>query len=315
MALLWPLRASRIRKAGAAFLLYILLLAFSAYGQVPERPVRLIAEIPALPYIQAGLDWYRQTHELELTAVPTSNLNPKVFSVAFTQNADVLLTRYSTFTDFMQLTMFAPLNRIGAGGFAPPDFAHSDLILYQGEVIGVCFGDYAMPFLERPCLGVFASSPQKELAVRFISVVKENEPLARTRLGEVQRIAENFFASLFYVEDYASAFEFLYSNPRLRQDEWTREEYIDVMTNQWIYRRVDAQNVFVDPTEVVFLTDWNSSRDGIVYPEVAELYAVAVLTQDPNYVWEGRYPVRYLLHWVPDGDTWKVLSAPYQLFE
>lgn len=246
--------------------------------------------------------------------MPTQNLGPKVISVGFTQAADILLTQYSTFVDFMKTGLFVPLNQIGEGIFRVPEFHQSDLILYQGEVIGVCFGPYDMSFIERPCLGVFSTSPQKELAAEFIRTVKDSEPIDRSTEGELKRIAESFFASLFYVEDYASAFEFLYFDPE-RDGQWTREQFLDTMTNRWLYRRVDTHYVLVQLPEVRLVRNWSSPRDGKVFPLVGELYAWAVLAQNPERVIDGIYPVRYLLHWVPDGHEWKVLSAPWNLFE
>lgn len=297
-----------------ALLLYLLCTPWAASGQVDGPSLRVVAETPALPYIEAGLNWYSQDRALELSAVPTENLGAKVISVGFTQAADVLLTRYSTFVDFMKTGLFVPLNDIAEDVFRVPEFSQSDLILYRGEVIGVCFGDYDMSFIDRPCLGVFGTSPRKELAAEFIRTVKENEPLDRFTEGELKRIAESFFASLFYVEDYTSAFEFLYHDPG-REGEWTREQFVDVMTNRWIYRRVDTHYVLVQLPDVRLVRDWSSPRDGMVFPLVGELYGWAVLAQDPERIIDGVYPLRYLMHWVPDGDEWKVLSAPWNLFE
>lgn len=303
-----------LAAAGLIMLLSLAGIPWTSYGQGSQLAVRLVAESPALPYIQIGLDWYAQNHAIEVSAVPTQSLGAKVISVGFTQEADVLLTQYSTFVDFMKTGLFVPLNSIGSGGFVPGEFHQSDLILYQGEVIGVCFGTYDMGFIDRPCVGVFNTSPRKELAAEFIKTIKESEPLERFTEGELKRIAESFFASLFYVQDYASAYEFLYSNPE-REGEWTREWFIDVMTNQWLYRRVDAHYVLVQLEDVQLVNGWVSSRDGRVYPQVGELHAWAVLAQDPERVIDGVYPLRYLLHWVPIGEEWKVLSAPWHLFE
>lgn len=305
-----PKRCTMIR-----WLLLVLLVCVPTMVQAQgtDQAVRLVAEIPALPYIQVGLDWYGRQFPIEVSAVPPANLGPKVASVAFTHTADVLLTRYSTFSEFMRLGMFASLGQLGS--FNPDIMRQSDLILYQGEVVGVCFGDYAIRFIDRPCLGVFSSSPHKELATDFITVLKDEEPLETTTEGELKRIAESFFGSLFYAEDYASAFEFLYFDPDEPDDGWTREQFIDVMTHQWLYRRVDTANVSVNLADVVLVDDWVRPRDGMVFPQVGELYALAEFRQDPDYVWHGQYFVRYLLHWVPDGDQWKVLSVPYNLFE
>lgn len=294
--------------------LALFFVARAAVGQTAEPVLHVVAETPALPYIQAGLEWYSQSRPLELSAVPSENLGAKVISVGFTQAADVLLTRYSTFADFMKTGMFVPLNSIGEGIFRVPEFRQSDLIWYQGEVIGVCFGPYDMDFMARPCLGIFTTSPRKELAAEFIRVVKENEPLDRFTEGELKRVAESFFASLFYVEDYASAYEFLYQDPD-REGQWTREQFLDAMATRWLYRRVDAHYVLVELSDVRLVENWSSPRDGRVFPVVGELHAWAVLAQDPERVIDGVYPVRYLLHWVPAGEEWKVLSAPWNLFE
>lgn len=279
-----------------------------------QQSVRLIAEDTALPYIYAGLNWYRDRHELELSGVPLSNLHAKTLTVAFSQGADAFLSRYSSFVDMMKLEMFTPLNDILPGEFAAPNINQSDLILYKGEVVGVCFGPYTMSFLHRPCIGVFSTSPRKAEAAHFITVLKDEEPVDTNDKGELKRIAESFFASLFYVEDYESAFTFLYSHPT-REGEWTLDQWVEVMATTWLYRRVDAVEILVDEEDVSFVSNWVSARDGRLYPEVAEVWATAVLAQDPNYVALGRYPVTYLLHWVPVGDEWKVLSAPYHLFE
>lgn len=311
-----PLRKRSLMLAVSLAAILAVLWTGAAAQQSSGAPaVRLVAQDTVLPYIYAGLNWYRQDRALELSGVPTDHLYAKVLAIAYTDNADAFLAPYTAFVDFMRIGLFQPLNAILPGHFQPPRFDQADLLLYQGEVIGVCFGGYDMRFLDRPCIGVFRTSPRQEEAARFITVLKENEPVTKTVEGELKRVTESFFATLFYVGDYVSAFHYLYSDPARRQGEWRLEEWVETMTHQWLYRRVNTLEVNVDINGIRFIEDWVSPRDGLVYPQVAELEAEAVLSQDPNYVWFGRYPVRYRLHWAPVGDEWKVLSAPYHLFE
>ena len=95
--------------------LALFFVARAAVGQTAEPVLHVVAETPALPYIQAGLEWYSQSRPLELSAVPTENLGAS--DGRLHPGGRRASHCYSTPT--MKTGMFVPLNSVGVGICVP----------------------------------------------------------------------------------------------------------------------------------------------------------------------------------------------------